>query len=285
MLFPDLEPLRNDIAELKFRVASNVIAQKEIFLNFQQTKKNHKALRFSDVGFSVFSQTDEDGILLYIFSIIGTNSKRCIEVAFGTPEMSNTTNLICNWGWQGLLLEVDQKLIDLSNKFFQANCGVRSDLPQLIRCWVTRSNINSILKKNGFTGEIELLSIDLNGNDYWIWEAMKVVSPRVVVVEFNNLWLPKDSVTIPYDSDFNREKYDTGYCGASLAAFVKLARKKDYRLIGTNRGEFNAFFMKKGVGEKYFKEVSIADCLKKSLTRTDLKIRLKKIKQYPWVKV
>lgn len=286
VLVPDLESLKYDTNKLRFEVVSNVITQKELFLRYQRSKNSYKSkLSFSDIGFHVFSQTDEDGILLYIFSLIGTNSKRCVEVAFGTPEMSNTTNLICNWGWHGLLLEGDQRLINLSQEFFRAHCNVKSDLPSLVCCWVTKENINSILKKHDFTGEIDLLSIDLNGNDYWIWQAIEYITPRVVVVEYRSDWSAKEAVTIPYNPKFNRDNFDAHYCGASLAAFVKLGHKKGYRLIGCNNNKFNAFFMKKGVGEKYFKEVSINDCLYKDSSSPDLKILLRRIKKYPWVKV
>lgn len=286
VLIPDLEPLRYDINQIRFEVASNVITQKELFLRYQQLKNSDQVkLSFSDVGFRVFSQTDEDGILLYIFSLIGTVNKCCVEIAFGTPSMSNTTNLICNWGWKGLLLEGDQKLIDLSMEFFQAHCGVKSDLPLMIHSWITMENINSTLNKNGFIGVVDLLSIDLNGNDYWIWQAIDKITPRVVVVEYRGDWSAKDAVTIPYDPKFNRDNIDTHYCGASLVAFVKLARKKGYRLIGANRGRFNAFFMKKGTGEKYFKEVSIKGCLPDISPVPDFQIHLDRIKRYPWVKV
>lgn len=283
---PDIEPIKNDIDDLKFHIASNVLAQKELFLRYQQVKNSPKyKFPFSDVGFRVFSQTDEDGILLYIFALIGSKSKQCVEMAFGTPIMSNTTNLICNWGWQGLLLEGDQKLIELSEDFFRTHCNVKSDLPLLVRCWVTKENINYILKKHGFSGEIDLLSIDLNGNDYWIWEAIKEIAPRVVVVEYRGEWLAEKAVTIPYNPHFNRENGNENYYGASLPAFVKLGRKKGYRLIGCNLSKFNAFFMKKRVGEKYFKEVAIEDCLQMHPVLPDLENRLKKMKKYPWVKV
>lgn len=286
VLVPDLEPLRYDTDQLRFASASNVITQKEMFLRYQQLKNSADVkLSFSDVGFRVFSQTDEDGILLYIFSVIGTTNKRCVEMAFGMPSMSNTTNLICNWGWYGLLLEGDQKLIDLSLKFFRNHCALKSDLPMLVRSWITRENINYMLGKHNFTGVVDLLSIDLNGNDYWIWQAIEKITPRVVVVEYRSEWSAKDAVTIPYNSKFNRDDFDAHYYGASLAAFIKLGRIKGYRLIGCNRGKFNAFFLKKGVGDKYFKEVSSADCLYKSSRSPDLKVLQQKIKKYPWVKV
>ncbi len=286
VLFPDIEPLRNDIDHLKFQTGSNILVQKEIFLRYQLLKNSFQPkLSFSDIGFSVFSQTDEDGILLYIFSLIGTTSKRCVELAYGSPYMSNTTNLICNWKWDGLLLEGDQKLIDLSLKFFSSYCKVKSDLPLLVHCWATKENINSLLKKNRFSGVVDLLSIDLNGNDYWLWQGITEISPRVVVIEYRSEWLANYALTIPYDSNFNRDNFDGHYYGASLGAFVKLGRKKGYRLIGCNRNEFNAFFMKNGVGEKYFKELSVNDCLKKSSAMTDLKIRLKQMKKYRWIKV
>ena len=112
-------------------------------------------------------------------------------------------------------------------------------------------------------GEIDLLTIDLDGNDYWIWDAIQCISPRVVVVEYDNSWGPEDAVSMQYDRDFVWRNQYPGMpeCGASLAAFVSLARRKGYRLVGSQMRCFNAFFLRADVGCDVFPEVSIESCL------------------------
>ena len=106
-----------------------------------------------------------------------------------------------------------------------------------------------------------MLSIDIDGMDYWVWKAIEAISPRVVVAECNNLWEPEAAVTIPYDPNFVSDAPEY-YAGASLAALNKLAREKGYRLIGANRYGFNAFFLRNDIDEaqKYFPEVTPAEC-------------------------
>jgi hypothetical protein len=100
--------------------------------------------------------------------------------------------------------------------------------------------------------------------DYWIWRAMDSISPRVVIVEFNSVWGPDRAVSIPYHPDF---RIDFGqrpyYAGASLSAFVKLGRQKGFRLVGIERLGFNALFVRSGLGENFFREVSPQECFER----------------------
>jgi hypothetical protein len=101
-----------------------------------------------------------------------------------------------------------------------------------------------------FAGPIDLLSLDLDGNDYWIWKALDVISPRVVIAEFNPGWGPERAATMSYNPGYRLDFSNRPYrCGASLPAFVKLGKKKGYRLVGTHSLIFNAFFVKDGIGE------------------------------------
>lgn len=117
------------------------------------------------------------------------------------------------------------------------------------------------MRTKGFLGSIDLLSIDIDGMDYWIWEAIRVISPRVVVVEYQTSWHSEESVTVPYNEGF-RADGDYTYAGASLLAFVRLGKKRGYRLVGCERYCFNAFFLRNGVGEEIFPEVTVAECLR-----------------------
>src|SRR5262249_42136754 len=135
--------------------------------------------------------------------------------------------------------------------------------PKLISAWITRENVNDLIRDNGFEGPVDLLSIDLDGVDYWVWDALEVIRPRVVIAEIQCVWGTDRAVTVPYAEDFQTRFIDDFgvYAGASLPAFVKLARKKGYRLVGVQRLGFNAVFVEDGVGEDVLPEVDIDSCV------------------------
>jgi len=224
---------------------------------------NAPLMRFEDVELRVYSQNGEDGILLYLFSLIGMKSYRCVEIGAGDGSQCNTSNLIINHGWTGLLLEGDARLAAQGKRFFTDHPDTSVYPPMLVHVWITRENVNELLAMHGFEGEIDLLSLDIDGVDYWIWDAIDRVSPRVVVAEVQVIWGDDRAVTVPYRPDFVAQFVEGFgvYSGASLPAFVKLGRRKGYRLVGCQRYGFNAFFMREGVGEDMFPEVPVAACL------------------------
>jgi hypothetical protein len=115
--------------------------------------------------------------------------------------------------------------------------------------FVTRDNVNQILADNGFVGEIGLLVIDIDGVDYWLWDAIDAVSPKIVICEYNGIFGNDATVTVPYDETFDRtsKHFSWLYAGASLQALRHLGQQKGYSLIGTNCGGNNAFFLRDDV--------------------------------------
>ncbi len=246
--------------------------------------------KLNEVGFKAFSQTDEDGILLYIFSIIGTVNKKSVEVCAGRGIECNTANLIINHGWHGLLVEGDETLVNMGQRFYRTNPHTYIFPPKYVHAWITRENINDVLADNGFKGEIDLMSIDLDGVDYWIWEAIRVTEPRVVVIEYQDILGPERALTVPYSKDFNAYRYPTtlgmpNFCGASLPALTKLARTKGYRLVGCNRYGYNAFFIRNPVGEKEIPEIPIKECFTHEKVLAGMKERFPTVKDFPWSEV
>lgn len=220
---------------------------------------------FDDVQFRAYSQNGEDGILLYLFALLGTSTKKCVEMCAGDGMECNTANLIVNHGWRGLLVDGSEENVRKARRFYERNRDTRWYPPTLVRTWITAESVNELLATHGFEGEIDLLSLDLDGVDYWVWRALDCVEPRVVVAEYNWTWGPDASVTVPYDAQFVRAtewtpQGDSMHFGASLAALTKLAREKGYRLVGCERWGFNAFFVRDDVGEELFPEVSAARC-------------------------
>jgi hypothetical protein len=144
--------------------------------------------RLGDLGFKVFSQTDEDGILLSIFSIIGAPHKTCVEICAADGIECNTSNLILNHGWHGLLVDGNVELVAKGREFYRHSTHTYVYPPAFVCAWVKRDGVNDLISKEGFSGDVDLLSIDLDGVDYWIWESITVISPRVVVVEYQAFW-------------------------------------------------------------------------------------------------
>jgi hypothetical protein len=260
------------------------VQQRQLFFQYQQYKKTPSVLpSFSDTGFRVFSQSDEDGLLLYIFALIGFTNKICIDIAFASPFGSNTTNLICNWGFQGFLIEAEN--MSQTEEYFKRHIDTSIYPPTIIRKWITAENINEVFKSHNLSGEIDLLSLDVDGVDYWLLKALNVVTPRVIVLEYQDILGPNMSATVPYKPDFNRFDIHPDYFGASLSAFVKLAQKKNYRLVGINKYGYNAFFVKNGLEEKLLPKISIKSCFNITKVQNGINERYPLIKKLPWKKV
>ncbi len=239
----------------------------------------------SEVGFRVYSQTDEDGLLLFLFSLLGTTNKKTVEVCAGEGIECNSANLILNHGWEGLLFDGDAESIRRGRAWYARSRSVWMWPPRLVQAWIETKNINALITAQGFAGEIDLLSVDMDGMDYWAWEAIECVTPRVVVAECQVAWGDEKAVTVPYQADFDRRKLHPEYYGASLPALVALGRRKGYRLVGSNSYGFNAIFLRDGVGEDLFPEVAAADCLRHPWAVHARQTHLEAIRSLPWVEV
>jgi len=192
-------------------------------------------------------------------------------------------NLIINHGWWGYLFDGNEHSVEAGRKFFSTCKGTFFNPPVFTRAWITAENVNALIAGSGVEGPIDLLSLDMDGMDYWVWKAINVVDPRVVVCETHNI-IPADrALTVPYDPHFLCKSED--YRGASLAAMCKLGAEKGYRLIGTHRYGFNAFFMKNGLGEDFFSEVKASACLNDPVSMQLRKEKWPHVQNLNWLAV
>lgn len=204
----------------------------------------------SESEFKVYSQWGEDGIIQYILNRIPINNKVFVEFGVEDYTESNTRFLLKNNKWSGLVLDGNKDHIQYikndTSVYWAHNLKAE-------HIFITKDNINSILISNGIPEDLGLLSIDIDGNDYWIWDAIDCIKPRVVVTEFNSLFGYKSKVSIPYFSDFVRSKahFSCVYYGASLAAFEHLGHIKGYSLVGTNSAGNNAFFVRNDLVQNF----------------------------------
>ena len=159
---------------------------RSLLLHYQQLLKEKTPLpKLADVGFRVYSQCDEDGIILFLFSVAGMTNRVFVEVGAGNGVENNCANLAINLGWHGLFMDGDNENAALGTEFYNLHPDTRVFPPQFLLAKVDRDNINDLIRQEGFEGEIDFLSIDIDGMDYWIWQAIECVNPRIVVVEAN----------------------------------------------------------------------------------------------------
>ena len=229
------------------------IAQRQLFNYYQQTLSQGMSFQLADTGFRNYSQFEEDGILLYIFAAIGTPNKTFVDLGSGDGINSNCANLAINFGWNGLFIDGHEERINTGKKFYENHPDTWLYPPKFSQAFIQRENINDLIKNNGFSGDIDLLSIDLDGNDYWVWEALNAVSPRVVMIE-THIEFGLESIVVPYDKDYRYPGKHPHYHGASPVAMTKLAVRKGYRLVGANEYGFNMIYVRQDIGEDILPE-------------------------------
>ncbi len=220
----------------------------------QQLKTKVQSLK--EVEFKVFSQWGDDGIIQYLIRQVGLAPSQEIFVEFGVEDYkeSNTRFLLMNNNWKGLVMDGSEQHIERIKKsdlYWKYSLTAKS-------AFITQENINELIESAGIRGEIGLLHIDIDGNDYWIWKALTVVAPVIMIVEYNSVFGDQRAITVPYKADFERSKahYSHLYAGASLGALIDLASERDYVFVGSNSAGNNAYFVKKAYATQ-LQEVSL----------------------------
>ena len=221
-------------------------------LNISKPIKLNKDNNFniSKFGIKIYSQNEEDGIILYILKHIGVKTKKFIEIGSESGLECNTTNILKYFNWSGVQIEGNKDLHDKAKIQLKKILREKIKNVKLVNLLVTKENINKIIKKN-LKKEVDLLSIDIDGNDFWIWKEIKCINPRLVVIEYNSFFGSRISCTIPYNPKFIwNHKNKKSYYGASLKALEKLGKKKKYTLVGVDKNGVNAFFVRNDLAKK-----------------------------------
>ena len=302
-------PVRQAMQDFFVFPRSNKAAQILLSMQYREMLALNLPLpTFEDVEFRAYSQFGEDGILLYLFSVLGTTNKKCVEIC-GGGGYDNTANLLINHGWNGLFFDGSDKNVRKGQQLYARCADTKVWPPKLVQAWITAESINGLLEKQGYSGEIDLLSLDMDGMDYWVWKAIECIRPRVVVLEYNNALGPELTITIPYKASFVKDSNSVSvllahgrrvvntfkgkqiadridnYYGASLAAFVKLGKQKGYRLVGSERYGYNAFFVRSGIGEEILPEITPAECFHHPFTQYASEVRRLTVANREWVEV
>lgn len=224
----------------------------------EQLKKN----KISESEFSCYSQFGEDGIIQYLINNLDIQNKTFIEFGVENYEESNTRFLLENNNWKGLVIDSSSKntnFIKSQEYYWKRNLKVSNN-------FIGRENINKIFLENDFSGEIGILSIDIDGNDYWVWDEINIVKPEILIIEYNARFGKDLNVSIPYNKDFVRSNFypEKVIYGASIKAINKLSIKKGYELVYINSNGNNAFFVDKNKLNEKVKKADINEIFKKN---------------------
>jgi len=228
--------------------ASAKVALRQLLITYRSSVESGVAVPdLRNTGFRIFSQFDEDGVLLFLLAAGGLHTRRFVDLgAADGLTGSNVANLAFNLGFHGLGIDGNQHRINRAREVYGAHPDTAYYPPVFVTAFVTRSNIDAQVRQYGFEGEVDVLSIDIDGNDYWVWDALTAVRPRIVLVE-SRPELGREPRVVPYEEDLVWTRERGQYLGASPAAFVSLGKQKGYRLVGANRFGFNLFFLREDV--------------------------------------
>ncbi|WP_395454142.1 hypothetical protein ACHMW5_08040 (plasmid) [Azospirillum melinis] len=222
------------------------LAERQLFLSGRQAclaLEGRSAIdSLCDVEFRVYSQTGEDGIIEWLVRNLPIRSERFVEFGVENYQEANTRFLLRNRNWKGLVIDGSPSNIE----------SVQADTLHWMHdltaraAFITRENINDLIGNAGFRGDIGLLSVDIDGNDYWVLDAIEVVRADILVCEYNSVLGDRHPIAVPYDPTFQRHKahYSHVYYGTSIAALKLLAERKGYTLIGSDSAGHNAFFVR-----------------------------------------
>lgn len=207
-----------------------------------QIKAGGQLDNLQEAEFKVFSQFDDDGIIQYLVQHLDIDTKVFIEFGVENYLEANTRFLLMNNNWRGLVMDgSDQNVTFIKNDeiYWKYDLTARS-------AFVTAENINEMIASAGFGGELGLLHIDIDGNDYWVWKAIDAVNPVIAIIEYNSLFGSERAITVPYDPAFYRmtAHHSCIYAGASLPSLCDLANEKGYAFVGSNSAGNNAYFVR-----------------------------------------
>ena len=198
-------------------------------------------------GYKVYSQCEEDGMIAEIFERIGTTNKVFVEFGIGDGLENNSLTLLFQ-DWKGLWIEGSENAVSNIHKYF-APIIERGDL-KIENAFITKDTIDGLISDNISDKEIDLLSVDIDGNDWYVFDAIKTLSARVIVFEYNAKFMPPLRFCMDYDAEYVRKGDDC--FGVSLQFITDAMEPKGYSLVGCNLSGANAFFVRNDLlGDKF----------------------------------
>ena len=240
--------LPEHLDEMKHLAAENAVS----------TIRNRKKIATLDeVELSVHSQWGDDGILQWLVAQFPGVPKRFVEIGVEDYVESTTRYLLMHNNWSGLVVDGSRQNVA---KIRRSHYFWRYEL-RAIQAFITRDNAGDLMRSHGYFDELGVLHIDIDGMDYWVWEALEC-KPAIAVIEYNSVFGGDRAITVPYDAEFDRTKahYSNLYFGASLPALCVLAKRKGYVFLGATSAGNNAYFLREDL---------ISDAVSELVTNAD----------------
>lgn len=249
--------IRQSLNSIRWLQKMETKYENQLILNSQaliELNKNKVIKSFKDVEFKVFSQWGDDGIIQWLINNLNIKNNTFIEFGVENYQESNTRFLLMNNNWSGLIMDGSEKNVkQIKNSYYYWKYDLTA-----IPAFIDVENVNRIISSK-FINSVGLLHIDIDGNDYWIWKAIDLIFPDIVIIEYNSVFGIDRPITIPYQPDFKRTNAHPSwlYYGSSLLALTILAEKKGFSFIGCNSAGNNAYFIKKSLLNDKIKEMSV----------------------------
>lgn len=194
-------------------------------------------LDLTQLGPSLYAQGSEEAIIGRILERIDPGSRYCVDIgASDGLRNSNTAMLLKEHGWSGTLVEGSAYRFGRLREHYGDAGNVR-----LLADRVQPSTVDALLTEAGVPPTFDLLSLDIDGNDYWVWRGLQAHRPRLVVVEYNPYYPPPERWVMAYDPDHQWD--GSTHYGASLESLVALGKAKGYELACCDDMGNNAFFV------------------------------------------
>lgn len=212
-----------------------------------QNPRYQEADKLNRFEFQAFSQFGEDGIIQEIFRRIGTTNRFFVEFGVETGVETNTTYLLYQ-DWKGLWIDGSDEHIQTIQQYFPKTIA-KGNL-NAFQSFITAENIEQLFQRGNVPAEFDLLSIDIDRNDYYVWDAIRNYKPRVVIIEYNSIFRPGCEFVVDYDA--NAMWDGTSNTSASLESLCRLGEKKGYKLVASSFSGVNAFFVREDLVEGHF---------------------------------
>jgi hypothetical protein len=223
---------------------------------FQFYKTQSSPVSFHDVGLKVFSNMEEDGIILWLLASLNIKKGVFLDIGSNDCINSNCANLIYNFDWEGVFIDADKKLLKIGERNYRLFGKTQKLNLKFIQHFLSPENINDLITQQVWTGEIDFMSIDIDGNDYYIWKALTCIKPKMVMIE-NKIEYGWYDIAVPADTT----RFKSFEWGASPVALTKVAMEKGYTLVAANKKGFNIFFLRNDLMRENIPSLKLEDLL------------------------
>lgn len=260
LVSPSWKRIVNSLNQASKTSPETKVVQRLLYHYYRNLATTGPVPSLRQTGFRVFSEYEEDGKLLFIFAAMGISPGTFVDIGAADGINSNCANLALNFDWRGVFVDGDQENVRRGQAFYSQHRDTRAYPPKFIHAMVTRENVNEILRMTNVPADVDLMSIDIDGNDYWVWDSIDCIIPKVVIIE-THIEFGLRSIVVPYDRHYVHPGKHPDYHGASPTAMAKLANKKGYRLVGSNEYGFNTIYIRRGLAEGILPEVPVETVL------------------------